>query len=280
MIAVLLFTVCLVASTVGAVAGYGGGVIIKPVLDALGIMPVSTISFLSGCTVLSMSVASLLRSRGNGVQLRLKTTTPLAIGAAIGGLLGKYLFELVKSGSDEAVLGLVQSFFLLLTTVGVFVYTIKKDRLPSYQLDNLPVCLLVGLALGVVSAFLGIGGGPLNVALLFFFFSMEAKEAAKNSIFIILFSQTASLISALVQGSVPDFAWPDLLSMMAGGHRRGAAGRGALQADGQPGGGEALNGPDARHHWHQRLQRHPLRDGGVLTHLVFEDGVRLQPAVG
>ena len=88
MIAVLLFAVCLVASTVGAVAGYGGGVIIKPVLDALGIMPVSTISFLSGCTVLSMSVASLLRSRGNGVQLRLKTTTPLAIGAAIGGLLG------------------------------------------------------------------------------------------------------------------------------------------------------------------------------------------------
>ena len=217
MIAVLLFAVCLVASTVGAVAGYGGGVIIKPVLDALGIMPVSTISFLSGCTVLSMSVASLLRSRENGVQLRLKTTTPLAIGAAIGGLLGKYLFELVKSGSDEAVLGLVQSFFLLLTTVGVFVYTIKKDRLPSYQLDNLPVCLLVGLALGVVSAFLGIGGGPLNVALLFFFFSMDAKEAAKNSIFIILFSQTASLISALVQGSVPDFAWPDLLSMMAGG---------------------------------------------------------------
>ena len=48
MIAVLLFAVCLVASTVGAVAGYGGGVIIKPVLDALGIMPVSTISFQIG----------------------------------------------------------------------------------------------------------------------------------------------------------------------------------------------------------------------------------------
>ena len=217
MIAVILFAVCLIASTVGAVAGYGGGVIIKPVLDALGVMPVSTISFLSGCTVLSMSAVSLVRSRGNGVRLRLRTTTPLAAGAAAGGLIGKHLFEMVKTGSDENMLGLAQSFLLLLTTVGVFVYTLKKDRLPSYRLENLPVCLLVGLALGVVSAFLGIGGGPLNVALLFFFFSMDAKEAAKNSIFIILFSQTASLLSALVQANVPEFAWYNLLLMMAGG---------------------------------------------------------------
>ncbi len=213
----IMFAVCLLASCVGAVAGYGGGVIIKPVLDALHILPVSTISFLSGCTVLCMAGASLLRGRGSGVKLRLSTTAPLALGAAAGGLMGKWLFELVKARSNEAALGAVQSFVLLVVTVLVFLYTIKKDRLPSYHLTGAGVCLLAGWGLGVVSAFLGIGGGPLNMALLFFCFSMEAKEAARNSIFIILLSQAASLLSTLAQGHVPEFAPLQLALMAAGG---------------------------------------------------------------
>ena len=131
MTAVIMFFVCLTASGVGSIAGYGGGVIIKPVLDALHILPVSTISFLSGCTVLAMAIVSLLKSRSNGVKLQVRTTTPLAFGAAAGGLLGKWLFELVKSGADENVLGFTQSLLLLVTTVLVWIYTLKKDRLPS-----------------------------------------------------------------------------------------------------------------------------------------------------
>ncbi len=55
------------------------------------------------------------------------------------------------------------------------------------------------------------------MALLFFCFSMEAKEAAKNSIFIIMLSQIASLFSALAQGNVPGFSWPQLVLMALGG---------------------------------------------------------------
>lgn len=43
------------ASVLGAICGIGGGVLMKPILDSLGLMEVSTVSFLSGCTVLSMS---------------------------------------------------------------------------------------------------------------------------------------------------------------------------------------------------------------------------------
>ena len=114
-------------------------------------------------------------------------------------------------------MGTAQSVLLLLTTVLVLLYTIWKDSLPSYRLEGRAACLLAGAALGVVSAFLGIGGGPLNMALLFFLFSMDAKTAAKNSIFIIMFSQLASLSSALVQGNVPVFSWPQLALMAAGG---------------------------------------------------------------
>lgn len=54
--ALLYLLVSFLASVVGAVCGIGGGVIIKPVLDLFGLAGVSTISFLSGCTVLSMSL--------------------------------------------------------------------------------------------------------------------------------------------------------------------------------------------------------------------------------
>ena len=61
-----VFAVCFSACIAGAICGIGGGVIIKPVLDALGILDVASISFLSGCTVLSMTAYSVLRSRLNG----------------------------------------------------------------------------------------------------------------------------------------------------------------------------------------------------------------------
>lgn len=218
MTAIILLVICLIASSVGAVVGAGGGVIIKPVLDMLGILPVSTVSFCSGCTVLGMSVCSLIRNRNNGVKLQIKTSTALAIGAVVGGLAGKWLFELVKNGfGNERVLGAVQAIFLTLITTGVFLYVCNKDKLPSKNVKSIVAAVIIGIFLGFISSFLGIGGGTSNVAVLFFFFSMEAKEAAKNSLYIIIFSQISSIVSAVMTGSVPEFEWLHLFCMVLGG---------------------------------------------------------------
>ena len=217
-IAIILFVVCILASSIGAIVGAGGGVIIKPVLDMIGILPVSTVSFCSGCTVLGMSVCSLIRNRNDGVKLRLKTSTALALGAVLGGLVGKWLFEIVRNGfGNERALGAIQAVFLTLITTGVFVYVCNKDKLPSKNVDNFLVAIVIGVFLGIISSFLGIGGGTSNVAVLFFFFSMEAKEAAKNSLYIIIFSQISSIVSAFATGSVPAFEWLHLLFMVIGG---------------------------------------------------------------
>lgn len=214
----VLFVICLIASTTGAIAGFGGGVIIKPVLDLFGLLPVATVSFLSGCTVLSMSVCSLIRTRKSPVKLDFRTSIPLAIGAAGGGLLGKWLFEVVRTGFDnQNILGAVQSVCLTVITIFVFIYICQKDKLPSFHVQTLPVTLAIGVALGIVSSFLGIGGGTSNVAILFFFFSMDAKTAAKNSIYIILFSQITSILAATFGGTVPSFSWAVLVLMAAGG---------------------------------------------------------------
>ena len=218
MVTVILFTVCILASSIGAIVGAGGGVIIKPVLDMTGILPVSTVSFCSGCTVLGMSLCSLIRNRNDGVKLQFKTSTALAIGAVVGGLTGKWMFELVRNGfPNERTLGAIQAICLTIITFGVFLYICNKDKLPSKKIDHLLVSVIIGVFLGIISSFLGIGGGTSNVAVLFFFFSMEAKEAAKNSLYIIIFSQLASIFSSIATNSVPDFAMLDLISMVAGG---------------------------------------------------------------
>lgn len=223
---IFYFIVCIAATTLGAIAGIGGGVIIKPVLDAVGKMDVATISFLSGCTVLAMSVVSLLRSRDGQVKVNPRQGTSLAVGGAVGGVAGKYIFDAVKSAfGNDGLVGTIQSVLMIVLTLGVLLYVIYKEHIKTYHVENLAACCFIGLVLGILSSFLGIGGGPINLAVLYFFFSMETKTAALNSIYVILFSQTASFLSTVIQGKVPSFDVLTLLSMVIGGVLGGYIGR-------------------------------------------------------
>lgn len=227
MLYIIVFLVCFLSSIAGAICGIGGGVIIKPVLDALGVMSVSAVSFLSGCTVLSMTTYSVLKSKMSGEsRIEKKTGFPLAVGAAFGGVAGKWMFSFVSVLSpDKDKVGAVQAACLFVVTLGTLFYTFYKDRIRTLHVSAPAVCVAIGLVLGILSSFLGIGGGPINLVVLFFFFSMSTKTAAENSLYIIFFSQMASLVSSLLTGSVPEFRISMLLLMAAGGIGGGVAGR-------------------------------------------------------
>ena len=92
-------------------------------------------------------------------------------------------------------------------------------------MTNAVVCIIIGVVLGIFSSFLGIGGGPINLVVLFYFFSMETKTAAQNSLYIILFSQITSLINSLVTRTVPEFTIWLLALMVIGGILGGMSGR-------------------------------------------------------
>ena len=66
---VIFLGVSFCASVVGAICGIGGGVLIKPLLDAFGVLSVASISFLSGCTVLSMSCYSVVKAKKAEIPL-------------------------------------------------------------------------------------------------------------------------------------------------------------------------------------------------------------------
>ena len=212
-----VFVVCLCASTIGGICGIGGGVVIKPLLDATGIMSVSTVSFLSGLTVLAMSLISVYKNRKTK-ELDAKRSIPLGLGAAVGGVLGKRLFEMIKLavGADQLV-GMIQAIVLGIMVLGTLAYVRNKAHIRTKDVRSGAVAVIIGLLLGMCSSFLGIGGGPMNLAVLYYFFSMGTKQAAVNSILIILMSQIMSLVMSLATGSVPAFELPVLLGMVCAG---------------------------------------------------------------
>lgn len=221
-----LFSVSFCASAVGSICGIGGGVIIKPVLDAAQAADVVLASFLSGCTVLSMSAYSVGKSLAAGdSRVDFRTGTPLGIGAAAGGLLGKGLFAFLgEAVGNAAFVGACQSLSLAVITVLTMLYTLCRAKIASRRLRSPASCAAVGMALGIFSSFLGVGGGPVNLAALYYFFSMSAKAAAQNSLYIILFSQLASLGATVLGGRVPDFEARWVVLMVLGGIAGGMAG--------------------------------------------------------
>ena len=223
---ILFFVVAFLSSIVGAICGIGGGVVIKPVLDMFQMGAPATVNFLSGCTVLSMSLYSVSKGlRAGDSKVEMSTGTPLALGAAVGGVIGKELFSAVKElFNGSPMVGGVQAVALGIITLGTLLYTVNKSRIRTHRTSNKLVCLVIGLLLGIMSSFLGIGGGPINLVVLGYFFSMDTKTAAANSLYIILFSQIASLIATLVSG-VPAFRLLALVLMVAGGIGGGIAGR-------------------------------------------------------
>ena len=95
----IYFLIAFAATLVGSLAGLGGGVIIKPVLDAIGLDNVYTISVLSSATVFSMAVVSTIKQLSSGFKIR-KAFIFMVIGASIGGIAGKQLFGYTASGVD------------------------------------------------------------------------------------------------------------------------------------------------------------------------------------
>lgn len=189
-VSLVFFAVAFGACIIGKICGMSGGVIIKPVLDAFGILSVGTINFLSGCTVLDMTCWSV----------------------------GKQAYAAVAAQfADANTAGGVQACLLFAATFATLLYTLQKDNIAKRQVSNQLACVVIGLALGMLGAFLGIGGGPFNMAVLYYFFSMTTKIAAQNSLYIILFSQAIGILQTVLTGRTPEFSAGVLIGMVVFG---------------------------------------------------------------
>lgn len=235
MVYFILIAVSFGACLLGAICGIGGGVIIKPLLDATGVMSVDSLSFLSGCTVWGMSIVSVVKKSRQSKSMDnekfdIRLATNMALGSVLGGMAGKSLYQrIILNFEDTNRIGAIQALVLLILTLGTLLYIIIKERVKSLQIENRCFGFFVGVILGIMSSFLGIGGGPINLIVLYYFYSMGSKKAAQYSLYIIMFSQTASLVSGIVNRQIPEMNLLHLALMMTGGIIGGAVGTGIMK---------------------------------------------------
>ena len=184
-----------------AVFGVGGGFILTPILNAMG-MP---IVYAIGTSLLFTVGVSLTAGRGHfrHGNCCLKTIGLVASFTVIGGTVAYQIVQwLALKGSVELYVGLVYIVMLLATSL--FVYRRSAGAAPAYSrpliavrpflvlAENTPVSLwnfaLVGLTVGFMQGFLGVGGGFILVPLLMGVLGQDPHAAVGNSLGILFVS--------------------------------------------------------------------------------------------
>ncbi|WP_458413387.1 sulfite exporter TauE/SafE family protein [Schinkia sp. CFF1] len=191
---IIYFFVIIFADIIGALTGMGGGVIIKPILDAIGAHDLFAISFYSSVAVLVMSVVSTFRQIKNGIHIQFNCASSIIIGSIFGGIVGNITFErLLLLFSDDAKVQWIQIIVTIISLLFALLYTLNNWK--SFGFTSFRWYFIVGTVLGFLASLLGIGGGPINVALLMLCFGISIKEAVVYSIATILFSQLSKVIT-------------------------------------------------------------------------------------
>lgn len=214
MLAVIYSVVILAATTLGAFVGLGGGVIIKPVLDFIGAEPRMQVDFLSAAAVFTMSVVSTGKAIKRKEHFEKNVVLLIAFGSIAGGFLGSICVDKLSLSVEQSTVRCIQAFSLAVLLSAVCIYVAKERK--SFRVKNAFAILIVGLTLGFIASFLGIGGGPINVAVLTLFFSMNVKESAVYSVAIIFFSQLSKLVTIFVTSGIQPYAhqWKTLIFIL------------------------------------------------------------------
>ena len=192
----IFLIIALISTTLGALVGIGGGMIIRPVLAFLEINK-GVASFSSAVTVFCMAAVNLLIHKRNKVPVKLRQNAFMALGSIVGGFAGASLMSLASP------LFVNIGYFIALAAVLLLVSF--RDWLPEICVTNPLLAMLIGLCTGIMSGFFGIGGGPFQVAALMTFFNCKARDAAVQSILITLLTTASSLVGYTINGSA-DFS--------------------------------------------------------------------------
>lgn len=182
------FVIGLLMGLTFAVLGAGGGIIAVPVLLLLFSLPLRDAT---GAGLAIVFAAALTSAVGHARAQRVDWKTVLVLGPTtmVGAVLGAKLNALVPERLTAGLFALV----LLAATASLFR---KKPESPKAA-PRWKV-LGVGLALGVLTGFLGVGGGFLLVPVLVGLAMLPLHRAVGTSAALIAMSSFAGGVTAMV----------------------------------------------------------------------------------
>lgn len=204
----IAFLTGLAMGLVFAVLGAGGGIIAVPLLMVLFKLPLSAATGGGLAVVFAAAVTSAVgHARARRVDWRVTLT--LGPASMVGAWLGARLNPLVPERITAALFALV----LVLATASLF---LEQSQTPVARPRWLLV--LAGLGLGVLTGFLGVGGGFLLVPALVGLAALPMHRAAATSAALI----TASSLTGAATAMARDASLLTLVLPIAGGAVLGA----------------------------------------------------------
>ncbi|MDC3412082.1 sulfite exporter TauE/SafE family protein [Aquibacillus sp. 3ASR75-11] len=213
----LLLIVGLIAGGYGTIVGAGGGFIFVPALLLFFDMEPA---YAAGSGLVIVLINSLSGVYGYAKQKKInyRIGMNIVIGAVPGSLLGVWLLQLQPSDSKIfywifATILLALGIFLLIKNSPIQLKIFLKTDSETPEKDIPPILkskwfVPLGLLMGVLSSYLGIGGGWLLVPILIYLFYLPTHQATATSIFTLSLYTTVGVISQLLYGSID---WPAVI---------------------------------------------------------------------
>lgn len=192
--------------------GVGGGFLMTPLLFFIGIPPAVAVATEANQIVASSFSGVLAHLRRRTVDLRMGTV--LLVGGLAGAALGVQVFNVLKAqGQVDLLVQLCYVVFLGIIGALMFAESLRAltrsragappsrrrrrgvvDALPfkmRFRTSGLYISvippLLVGLAVGVLAAIMGVGGGFIMVPAMIYLLGMPTKVVIGTSLFQIIF---------------------------------------------------------------------------------------------
>ncbi|MEM8657184.1 MAG: sulfite exporter TauE/SafE family protein [Pseudomonadota bacterium] len=193
--------------------GVGGGFLMTPLLFFIGIPPAVAVATEANQIVASSFSGVLAHLRRKTVDLKMGTV--LLVGGLFGSALGVQIFKILKEmGQVELLVTLCYVVFLGIIGGLMFIESlgaIRRSRKPSaapparkhhtwvhglpfkmrfrqsqLYISAIPV-LLIGAAVGILAAIMGVGGGFIMVPAMIYILGMPTKVVVGTSLFQIIF---------------------------------------------------------------------------------------------
>lgn len=209
---ILLLIIGIIAGGYGTIVGAGGGFIFVPALLILMDMD-PVIAAGSGLVIVLINSLTGVAGYAKQKKINYKTALIIGISALPGALLGVWLLQVYSSQYFYVI------FATLLTGLGAFLFyknsPWKKSGPTAAQTEtktlNSSWFIPLGLVMGVLSSYLGIGGGWLLVPILVYLFKVPTHQAAATSILSLCLYSTVGVISHLYYNNI------DWMTVLFGG---------------------------------------------------------------
>lgn len=195
------FLALILSGTIGLSLGFlggGGSILAVPVLVYVARIDAKE------AVAMSLAIVGSTSLFGSILYHRAGKLDPKAAGIFGGaGMGGAYLGARLTHTVSNSTLLLCFAAIMMIVAIGMILP--KKDTAPGEfdeQRRHLGLTLAAGLGLGVLTGFLGVGGGFLVVPALVFFARLPMHRAIGTSLLVIAVNSAAGFIGHLGEGAL------------------------------------------------------------------------------